>query len=1107
MISIGIIEELSQSHHESTIVAYSFCQNADDRFNSLEAIIKGLIRRLVDQQPSLKKSLRDRWDTKRDRFKEDVSSWHNLWNILLEMLELSKCQRLYMIVDALDECLYDGMADFLKLIVRNGLDRPAKIKWMLTSRPLESADKVLLARNDQVQINLEQHPKQVSEAVEAYVASKTRELSLLQEYGQPLERKIQEELIKKAEGTFLWVGLVCEILESVCLDEALAEIEKLPPTLDKIYDRILQELSKSKRRDVQKHMRLLTAMMLAYRPLKVEEVNSVTGLTDTEDDINAMVDRCASIIKKQDNHIEFVHQSARDYLAGDSGKSILGTYGTYGHGEVVQGCLSYLSDKLTVNLLQLTQPDSTRDCLKAFKDKKREILLASVDYAAIFWVQHLVDAKNPALEQEALAEEGAVSTFLQTKLLEWVECLSLLKMLPRAVGALKQLSKIAKVNIGYLLLAAIFANQLQDNHWASTLVQDATRFLLRHYHVISNWPLQTYTSAVIFSPDLSIARRKKNLAKIPRWLRKLPHVEENWASLIQTLVGHSGAVRAVAFSPNGKQIASGSLDNTIKLWDATTGDAQKTLVGHSGAVTAVAFSPDGKQIASGSYNTIKLWNATTGDAQKTIVGHSGAVIAVAFSSGGKQIVSSSYNNIKLWDATTGDAQKTLVGRFDYSTAVAFSPDGKQIASGSFDNTIKLWDSMTGDAHKTLVGHSGAVTAVAFSADSKQIASSSYNNIKLWDATTGDAQKTLEGHLDHVAAVAFSPDGKQIASGSFNNTVKLWNATTGDAHKTLVGHSGVVRAVTFSPDGKQIASGSLDNNIKLWDASTGDAKKTLVGHSGAVRVVAFSPDSKQIASGSFDDTIKLWDALTGDAKKTLVGHSGTVTAVTFSPDGKQIASSSFDNTIKLWDASTGDAKKTLVGHSSAVTAVAFSPDGKQIASGSFNNTIKLWNATTGDAQKTLVGHSGAVRAVAFSLNSKQIASVSDNGTIKLWDATTGGGILIEASKYLWGILSSHWKFSPSQEISTPGRIHNLRLSRNPQLAANIGFVEQSSSLASSLDIHVSDQWICYGEMHLLRLPSNFIPSCYDSRSDQLTIGFQNGRVLSFAFDASSLQSLM
>jgi hypothetical protein len=155
MMSIGIIEELSQPQYESTIVTYFFCQNADYELNTLDAIIKGLIFQLVNQQVALMECLRRRWDIISGRFEEDVTSWRTLWNILLEMLERCKCRRIYLVVDALDECQDDGMADFLKLIVRNGLDRPTKLKWMLTSRPLESAERELLTGHDQLQVSLE----------------------------------------------------------------------------------------------------------------------------------------------------------------------------------------------------------------------------------------------------------------------------------------------------------------------------------------------------------------------------------------------------------------------------------------------------------------------------------------------------------------------------------------------------------------------------------------------------------------------------------------------------------------------------------------------------------------------------------------------------------------------------------------------------------------------------------------------------------------------------------------------------------------------------------------------------------------------------------------
>jgi len=242
------------------------------------------------------------------------------------------------------------------------------------------------------------------------------------------------------------VSLVCKRLESVHRDKALTTIQDLPPGLHPFYHRIFNQLGEGESAVVKGCMRLLRVMLLAYRPLNVEEVGSVTGLSDEEGAIEALVDRCASFVKTRGTSIEFVHQSARDYLAGKDGQSILNSYEHYGHGEIALSCLSHLSKRLKVNLIDLPRLDSTTDSVKALKGKKRNVLLASVNYAATFWVQHLEDAKHTMLIQDALAEQREVGTFLHTKMLEWLECLSLLDELPRAIESLKILTDTADVS-------------------------------------------------------------------------------------------------------------------------------------------------------------------------------------------------------------------------------------------------------------------------------------------------------------------------------------------------------------------------------------------------------------------------------------------------------------------------------------------------------------------------------------------------------------------------------------------------------------------------------------------------------------------------------------
>jgi WD40 repeat protein len=286
--------------------------------------------------------------------------------------------------------------------------------------------------------------------------------------------------------------------------------------------------------------------------------------------------------------------------------------------------------------------------------------------------------------------------------------------------------------------------------------------------------------------------------------------------LVRTLKGHTAEVRSVSFSPDGRLLASGSEDGTIKLWRVSDGSLVRTLTGHAREVDSVSFSPDGRLLASGSGdNTIKLWRVSDGVLVRTL--HPDSVYSVSFSPDGRLLASGGWQGIKLWRVADGSLVRTLEGHAGWVRSVSFSPDGSLLASGSEDKTIKLWRVADGSLVRTLTGHTQYVDSVSFSPDGRLLASGSADyTIKLWRVSDGVLVRTL--HPDSVC-VSFSPDGRLLASGGWQG-IKLWRVADGSEVRTLTGHTDWVNSVSFSPDGRLLASGSGDSTIKLWRVADG-----------------------------------------------------------------------------------------------------------------------------------------------------------------------------------------------------------------------------------------------------------------------------------------------
>jgi WD40 repeat protein len=503
--------------------------------------------------------------------------------------------------------------------------------------------------------------------------------------------------------------------------------------------------------------------------------------------------------------------------------------------------------------------------------------------------------------------------------------------------------------------------------------------------------------------------------------------------------GHAMRVDGLAFSPDAKLLASGSKDNTVRLWDAERALELRKLAGHAAWVKAVAFSADGRRLASGSVDgVVKLWDVATGRELKSMSG-GGSINALAFSPDARLVAAgNAENSVIVWNAQTGQAERTLAGHAGAVLTLAFSPDGRLLATGARDNSIKD----VGRRQRTRVAHAqgtrGRVKSLAFSPDGKRLASGSFDKtIKVWDASKGRETRTLAGHADAVVAVAFTDGGRNLVSaGAGALALMRWDAESGKQLSATSDAESLetLEAAVFSADGKSVASSNGDKTIVLRDVSApreradfGDARverlrdgvqprRQMVrfGQQGQHRAPVGDGDGARVAQSGrqrrgqhrphhfrrlqrglaharrrgLERRRQTVGGATGRELPALAGHAETVNAVAFGAAGV-LASASNDRTIKLWDAATGRHLRTLEGHGGEVHALAFSADGARLASGSSNGEIKIWNTADGTtAAQTLGGHTALVRALAFSPDAKTLASAGYDKTVRVWDA--GGG---------------------------------------------------------------------------------------------------------------------
>lgn len=452
MMMIALISVLSQQLQTNSgpgLLSYFFCQATDARLNNAISVLRGLIYMLIVQQNALIQHLWKEYKAAGSRLFEGPYIFFDMRRILLDMLKDPGLGRVYLVVDALDECDY-GLPELLDLIADEGFELPSRVKWLVSSRNQPHIQGRLKPKGPRLQVSLELNSSHISLAVNAFIDYKVQDLARRKGYRHKLQEEVALYLKKNAEGTFLWAALACKALEKVSLWKTRSTLNDFPPGLNPLYERMIgQILNQEDQTEAEVCIQIISATTLVHRPLHLKELESVADLpAELGDDIESLkeiVELCGSFLTIQDQRVYFIHQSAKDYLITGKGSNFIPADKAGEHGKIAYRLLSCMSGTLRMDMCALRVPGALLEEISNINMDS----IAPIRYACCHWVDHLCQVDLILLKQAYLVDDGEVHKFLQKYLLYWFEALSLMRETSRGVLMIKRLQALVDVSMVY----------------------------------------------------------------------------------------------------------------------------------------------------------------------------------------------------------------------------------------------------------------------------------------------------------------------------------------------------------------------------------------------------------------------------------------------------------------------------------------------------------------------------------------------------------------------------------------------------------------------------------------------------------------------------------